>query len=135
MEFNRQTAAAAGQDVIKQCSEAVQAYYSECTDITIHATYSTYYWTEQNAEYDSIEALNSALESYISDTYQDYYRDRGYFKNGVLVLDLDTIDEIEETAFLEVEPDGMSGTNPGYYLYWITYPDGTEDEINVKPEY
>ena len=134
MEFNRQTAAA-GQDAIKQCSEAVQAYYSVSTDVTIKATYSTYFWVEQNAEYDSIEALNSALESYISDSYRDYYKDRGYCKNGVLILDVDTLEEIEEAAFLEVEPDGMSGTNPGYYLYWITYPDGTEDEINVKPEY
>ena len=132
MEFNRQTAAA-GQDAIRQCSEAVQAYYSVGTDVTINATYSTYFWVEQNAEYDSIEALNSALESYISDSYRDYYRDQGYFKNGVLVLDLAMIDEIEETAFLEVEPDGLSGANPGHHLYWITYPDGTEDEINVKP--
>ena len=134
MKFNRQTAAA-GQDAIKQCSDAVQAYYSVSTDVTINATYSTYYWTEQNAEYDSIEALNSALESYISDSYQDYYKDKGYFKNGVLILDPDTLTEIEETAFLTVESNGMSGTNPRYYLYWITYPDGTEDEINVKPEY
>ena len=134
MKFNRQTAAA-GQDAIKQCSEAVQAYYSDSTDITIHATYSTYYWTEQNAEYDSIEALNSALESYISDTYQDYYRDQGYYKNGVLVLDADTLAELEEAALLTVEANGMSSTNPGYYLYWAKYPDGTEQEINVKPEY
>ena len=134
MEFNRQTAAA-GQDAIKQCSEAVQAYYSVSTDVTINATYSTYFWVEQNAEYDSIEALNSALESYISDSYRDYYKDQGYYKNGVLILDVDTLEEIEEAAFLEVEPDGTSGTNPGHYLYWITYPDGTEDEINVKPEY
>ena len=134
MKFTNKTAQA-GQDAIKQCSEAVQAYYSVSTDVTINATYSTYFWVEQNAEYDSIEALNSALESYISDSYRDYYKDQGYYKNGVLILDVDTLEEIEEAAFLEVEPDGTSGTNPGYYLYWITYPDGTEDEINVKPEY
>ena len=131
MKFNRQTAAA-GQDAIKQCSDAVQAYYSVSTDVTINATYSTYYWTEQNAEYDSIEALNSALESYISNSYQDYYKDQGYFKNGVLILDNDTLTEIEETPFLGVEANGMSGTNPGYYLYWIKYPDGSEQEINVR---
>ena len=131
MEFNRQTAAA-GQDAIRQCSEAVQAYYSVSTDVTINATYSTYFWVEQNAEYDSIEALNNALESYISDSYRDYYKGQGYFKNGVLVLDPDTLTEIEETAFLTVESNGMSGTNPGYYLYWIEFPDGTEDEINVR---
>ena len=40
--------------------------------------------------------------------------------------------DLEETAFLEVESNGMSGTNPGYYLYWVKYPDGTEQEINVR---
>ena len=131
MKFNRQTAAA-GQDAIRQCSEAVQDYYSVSTDVTINATYSTYYWTEQNAEYDSIEALNSALESFISNSYQDYYKDQGYFKNGVLILDSDTLTEIEETPFLTVEANGMSGTNPMYSLYWIEYPDGSEQEINVR---
>ena len=131
MKFNRQTAAA-GQDVIKQCSDAAQAYYSDSTDITLYASGGMIHWTEQGADYDSVDQLNSALESYVTDTYQDYYREQGYYKNGVLVLDADTLEEIEETAFLTVEENGTSGTNPGHHLYWITYPDGTEQEINVK---
>ena len=46
--------------------------------------------------------------------------------------DADTLAELEETAFLTVEANGMSGTNPGHYLYWAKYPDGTEQEINVR---
>lgn len=131
MEYTRQTAAA-GQDAIRQCSDAVQAYYSDSTDITLYASGGMIHWTEQGADYDSVDQLNSALESYVTDTYQDYYREQGYYKNGVLVLDADTLEEIEETAFLTVGANGMSGANLGYYLYWVKYPDGTEQEINIR---
>lgn len=54
------------------------------------------------------------------------------WRNGVLIITPETLEELEADPDYTVEANGMSGTNYSYYLFWVTDSDGNEIEINVK---
>ena len=101
---------------------------------TLYRYRGGYYIPELGLESDSLSGISLKITEWYCSNLLDSYSTK--YRNGVRTMTLDQLEEFEQSEYLVgLEANGLSGSNPGYYLYWITYPDGTEEGIDVKPEY